>query len=302
MTLTAVLLISFSAFAHAFWNLLGKRNSPSGAFFLTASLASLICLSPVVLIYLRAVAHIPAQVWLLLGAAGIFQAIYMVGLAGAYRHGDMSLAYPLLRALPVILVAALTVALRLGKAIPPLGYVGMFTVVIGCLLVPQPGFRHIRLRSYLNLCCALALLAACGTAGYTLVDSEALRILRSLPQMGISQVEIAILFMELETAAIVLMLGIYILLTASERKRLPQLLREGWRPATVTGLIITCTYGLVLIAMAFVSNVSYLAAFRQLSIPIGALFGVLIQKEPAPPPKVVGILILLSGLVMVALA
>ena len=39
-------------------------------------------------------------------------------------------------------------------------------------------------------------------------------------------------------------------------------------------MIITGAYGLVLAAMAYVPNVSYVAAFRQMSIPLGAILGV----------------------------
>ena len=45
------------------------------------------------------------------------------------------------------------------------------------------------------------------------------------------------------------------------------------------------TYGLVLASMAHVTNVSYAAAFRQLSIPLGAFLGIWLQKEPSPPPS-----------------
>lgn len=302
MTPTAILLITLSAFAHAFWNLLGKRRNPSAAFFLAASLGSLVCLSPVLVWYWKVIIHIPGSVWLLLGGAGITQAIYMIGLAGAYRNGDMSVAYPLARALPVILIAIVSSLLGLGKLISPQGYLGMLIVVFGCLLVPLPAFRELRLRNYLNRCCAMALLAACGTTGYTLIDSEALRILRGLPELGMGKVETAILFMVLETASIVIMLSLYVFFKRNERKELAEVLRHSWRYAAVTGLIITGTYGLVLAAMAYVSNVSYLAAFRQLSIPIGSFFGILIQKEPAPVPKLTGIAILLTGLVLVVLA
>ncbi len=33
------------------------------------------------------------------------------------------------------------------------------------------------------------------------------------------------------------------------------------------------TYGIVLVALVFADNVSYVVAFRQLSIPLGAAFG-----------------------------
>lgn len=61
------------------------------------------------------------------------------------------------------------------------------------------------------------------------------------------------------------------------------------------------TYGLVLAAMAYVSNVSYVAAFRQLSIPIGAVLGLTLQNEPRYRPKLLGIGIVSVGLVLVGI-
>ena len=302
MTPIALALVITSTFAHAFWNFLGKRRKPSAAFFLTASLSVTIFLSPLLLIYRSAIPAIPLQVWLLLLATGAFQAIYYTGLAGAYRNGDLSVAYPLARALPALLVTMVSVALGLGKPISALGYVGIFVVVIGCLMIPQASFKDLRLSHYLNLCCALALLAACGTTGYTTIDSEALRILRSTPQLGITNTEIALLFIFFETIMTAIWLSAYLLTSAPERAAFRELRQNGWRYASVTGLIITATYGLVLAAMAYVTNVSYLAAFRELSIPLGALLGITLQKEPAPAPKIVGIAVVLIGLLMVVLA
>ena len=53
--------------------------------------------------------------------------------------------------------------------------------------------------------------------------------------------------------------------------------------------------------MAYASNVSYVAAFRQLSIPLGALFGIAVQKEASTTTKLVGIGSVLTGLVLVSL-
>jgi drug/metabolite transporter (DMT)-like permease len=72
--------------------------------------------------------------------------------------------------------------------------------------------------------------------------------------------------------------------------------------AFLTGLLILGTYGLVLAAMEYATNVSYIAAFRQLSIPLGAVLGILVQKEPAYPPKLASIGIIFAGLVLIMLA
>ena len=68
----------------------------------------------------------------------------------------------------------------------------------------------------------------------------------------------------------------------------------------MTGIGIYLTYGLVLVSMNYVTNVSYVAAFRQLSIPLGALLGIALLKEPRYPPKIIGVVIVFLGLVLVS--
>ena len=53
--------------------------------------------------------------------------------------------------------------------------------------------------------------------------------------------------------------------------------------------------------MAFVSNVSYVVAFRQLSVPPGAVAGVLLLHDPPYLPKLIGVAIMFAGLVLVGL-
>lgn len=301
MTPLALFLVTLSTFSHAFWNFLGKRRSPSAAFFLLASASAAVCLSPVLVYYRQALPLVLPAVGGLLLATGIFQGIYYVSLAGAYRYGQLSVAYPLARALPALLVTAASALLGTGRPVHWLGWVGALVVVLGCLAIPLNSFREWRVSRYANLCCALALLAAFGTTGYTIIDSEALRLMRAVPGIAIGPLEVALLFMVLETTTIALVLGVYVLLVPAERAAFAAV-RRGWLYAAVTGLIITATYGLVLAAMAYVTNVSYLAVFRQLSIPMGALLGVTLQNEPAPAPKIAGIFVVLAGLVMVGLS
>ena len=71
--------------------------------------------------------------------------------------------------------------------------------------------------------------------------------------------------------------------------------------AAITGIGIYLTYGLVLASMNYVTNVSYVAAFRQLSIPLGALMGIIFLKEPAYRVKIFGVVSIFAGLVMVGL-
>ena len=75
---------------------------------------------------------------------------------------------------------------------------------------------------------------------------------------------------------------------------------ELWRRRSpmplVAGVCSSLTYVLVLVAMNFVGNVSYVQAFRQLGLLIGLAEGVLILHEKCSAPKVAGTLLILAGL------
>jgi drug/metabolite transporter (DMT)-like permease len=301
LTIIAFTLVTVSAFSHAFWNFLSKRHNPPAAFFLMASIASAVILSPILVIFRAGLAVIPLTVWGLIAATGAVQAIYYIFLAAAYRSGDLSHAYPLARSLPVVLVALVSVALGRGDQIQPLAYVGFAAVSAGCILLPMPKFSDLRLRHYLHRWVLFALLAAICTTGYTLLDDQSLRMLRSLPGSTLSTIGWALLFGELEVVSISIFLLAFLIGWRSERQVLVQARLPEWRTAAGMGSIILGTYGLVLIAMAYVSNVSYVFAFRQLSIPIGAALGMLVRKEKATPPKLAGIALVVLGLIFVAL-
>ncbi len=312
MTPLAALLVAISALIHALWNLLGKRQNPSAAFFLIASFCAALVVLPIPVLYRGILPSLPPALWGLLAITAVFQTIYYVGLAGAYRQGEISVAYPLVRAVPVILIAALSAFWQIGKPLTALGIAGIALVVAGCLILPLPGFRDLRLsdlrlssgrwRAYRDPCCLLALLAALGTCGYTLIDNQALAILRNLPQFSAGAATATLLFLALETIATTLALAIYTLALPAERARLPLQSRNGKGKAALAGLLITLTYGLVLLAMNYATNVSYVAAFRQLSIPLAAMLGFFVQKEPATPPKLAGIALVFGGLVLVGIA
>ena len=62
----------------------------------------------------------------------------------------------------------------------------------------------------------------------------------------------------------------------------------------------TSAYILVLLAMHFVTNVSYVQAFRQMSLPLGAFLGIAFLKEKATSPKLAGLTLIVGGLIAVA--
>lgn len=286
---------------HAGWNFISQRRSPSLAFFFVTAVFAALTISPILLIHRAVLTRVPTAVWLLVLATGIAQMVYFFGLAGAYRRGDISLAYPLARALPVLLVAVISLRWGNGGQIGPLGLLGMALITIGCVILPLRHWQQFSLHAYRDAVVLMAVVAAIGTTGYTLIDDEALRQLRAALPLPNSQ--ITLLFIALQTSSTAVMLGLATLLFPTERGQLGQIWhnRALLRTSLVTGVVIMATYGLVLAAMAYVSNVSYVAAFRQLSIPIGAVLGLTLQQEPRYRPKLLGIGIVSIGLVLVGI-
>jgi drug/metabolite transporter (DMT)-like permease len=301
MSLSAILLITLSAFIHALWNFLSKRQNPSTAFFLIASLLSAVLFSPILVIFRRGLPYFTTADWVLVSTTGICQALYYVGLSGAYRNGDLSLAYPLARALPVLFVALISLALGRGSQIGSLAFIGFVAVAAGCLIIPLPSFSELRREHYLNICCLFACLAALGTTGYTLIDDQVLRNLRTAAGMPLEKVQITLLFMAIENLSLTAALGIYIYLFKPDFHILRSSWKAIWLPASVAGLMMTGAYGLVLLAMAYVTNVSYVSAFRQVSLPIGVFLGMVVHREPRYLPRLAGLAVILAGLALIAL-
>ncbi len=299
MTSVALLLVSISAVLHASWNLISKRESPSAAFLLVANTVGCLILVPIAIAFGLQYAAFPSSVWILLLITGLFQALYFASLAGAYRSGDMSLAYPLARSSPVIVVTAVAFILGRGDTISPPCVVGILLVVGGCFLVPLKTFSGFRFKNYLCRACGCALLAAVGTAGYSIVDAEALGWLQASLADGGGIVAITVLYAFAEAISASLWLLLYVSARKGERKQLAQVLKNRKRAALLAGMGIYLTYTLVLISMAWAKNVSYVVGFRQLSIPIGVIMGVVLLGEPLYRPKALGVLIIMVGLVLI---
>lgn len=298
MTLGVAILLLVSAVTHAGWNLLGKREQPSTAFFLVANTCGCLCLLPVLAPYGQALATFPSRVWGLICLTGLCEAVYYAALAGAYRAGELSVAYPLARSAPVIMVALATRLLGQGAPLSSRAMLGIALVLAGSLLLPLRRFSDLNLRAYWHIPTLLALVAALGTSGYSMIDDAALRLLRQTARPPMGRVEVTLLYALLQGLSASAWLIPFAVSTRRERTALLGICRHGMAPAALTGVGIHLTYSLVLIAMGWVTNVSYVVAFRQLSIPLGAILGVAWLKEPRYPLKFVGVATMFLGLVV----
>ncbi len=225
--------------------------------------------------------------------------IYFLGLAGAYRKGDMSVAYPLARSSPIIVVTIIGLFLQRGHQISPQCIWGILLVVGGCFLVPMKRFSDLHIKNYFNPTCGFALMAAAGTAGYSIIDDEALRLLRGTAFTNFDLISITLLYCVLDnliTCAWMLVPGMII---KKEKQEFKRIILSAKGSVFGAGLVMFLTYLLVLIAMAFVKNVSYVVGFRQISILIGVMLGIFFLKEKAYKPKLTGSIIVFVGLVLV---
>ena len=301
MGLAAIALVSVSAFMHAGWNAASRKRRPAAAYFLVANTTGTLLLMPLFFMHLGHLSGIPVSVWCMLALTGASMALYYAALAGAYRSGDMSVAYPVARSLPILAVAGVESVLGLGSPLGALAVGGMALVVAGCLIVPREKLLGAGARSYLNATFALALLTAVGVTGYSVIDHAALATIRAAaPSLG--PVGSVLVYAPLEGIAASASLTVYCLLHPAERASLVKIMRSEKRAAALTGVAIYMTYLLVLVAMNYASNASYVVAFRQLSIPLGAILGVVVLREPARLPKLVGVVAIIAGLVLVALS
>ena len=304
MSPLAISLILISAFIHASWNLLAKRVPMRDEVFLIALVAGMVLLTPVGLVYASAFAIVPDVVWLLVIVAGAFQALYFTCLLSAYSHGDLSLAYPVARSSPLIVVTVMSVILGRGHEISLQAVVGIVVIVAAGFVLPMERLGQFRLKNYLNKMSAFALGAACGTAGYSILDDAALRVLRAPAVLGetLSVSEISLLYLFLESVSTVMWLAVWVggrrIVTRSTRET--SIGSRELSIAVLMGAMIYATYGIVLISMAYAVNVSYIVAFRQVSLPIGVLMGLLVLKERGGILRFAATLVLVAGLVLIA--
>lgn len=139
MTGLATILVLASAILHATWNLLAKRSQDPLAFLFLMNLATMAIYAIPFGVMLRT--HpIPAAGWPFIVGTGVAHVAYYLCISQAYRHGALSLAYPISRGTGVALVPLLAIPL-LGERIPMAGAIGIGFVAGGMLTMHLPSFR-----------------------------------------------------------------------------------------------------------------------------------------------------------------
>jgi drug/metabolite transporter (DMT)-like permease len=302
MSQFAIVLVLASAIVHAAWNAAGKTHSPSSAFFCIALSAGLLAMSPLLFLYGCMIPEIPPEVWASILLTGLCQALYYSMLAAAYRCGDMSLAYPLTRSTTVLFMAGLLSAPKFAGQFNTAYVAGLSFITGGTLALPMRSSADFRISRYFSKSSLFAVLAAVGTTGCMLVDQHVLNQMAALPCWRLSRLETLLLYAPLQSISAASWLFIWSLFSAAERVELRRILRENKKRAVMIGIGIYASYGLLLASMPYVQDLSYSVALRQVSIPAGMSFGIILLKEPRYLLKYLCGALITAGVVLIALA
>ena len=273
-----------------------KNSKPSPALLIPLSGANFLFTLPFAVTADYHFCDMPGMLFVFAFCGGACGVICNYGLTKAYCLSEVSLAYPLSRALPVILTMLTSFAAGIGKNLTFSAVVSMIIIFSGCMIMPLDSFSNIRKSSFFNRSLPGIIVAACGTTGYTIFDSLGVKLFiesnRHIPvwqaSLAYSNLRETFLFTTLITSVMIL---------PFERKKLSLSMFKKISPY-LAGIFSGMAYALILISMLYVNNVSYVQAFRQISLPIGMLMGVLFLHEKCNAPKIIGMILILSGLVM----
>lgn len=279
MTLGVTLLVLLAAVMHAGWNALIKSSrDPALNTAMVIGATAVIC-GP-----LLAFVPPPARAsWPFMLASVLVHQIYFALIAQAYRHGDLSFAYPLMRGLPPVLIACAG-SLLLPDETPLSLWMGVATVSLGVLWIG--GFRQMLRQTHLRSA-LIALAAAVLIACYTLIDGMGVR--RAESPLGYT---LWLIFL----AALPYMLGIGI-------TRGAEFVRHAglnWHRALIAGSLSVGAYAIALWAMTQ-ANVAAVAALRETSVIFAALIGAAMLKEPFGRHRVTGACIVAGGIALMKL-
>jgi drug/metabolite transporter (DMT)-like permease len=251
--------VLLAASAHAGWNLLAKTATGGAAFVWLGVLSGLVIWAPALAVALIvAPGEMGAEGLAFMAGSGVMHAIYFVLLQRGYRHGDLSLVYPLARGTGPLL-ATVAAILLLDERPSALALAGAAIIVLAVLSLTRGSAEHDR------EAILFALLTGVSIAGYTLWDKHAVGELELSPVVYYFGAQLVN----------VIVLSPYVI---SRRDVLAESWRESRRQALGVGLLSPLAYVLVLFALAE-APVSYVAPAREVSILIAAALGATVLSE-----------------------
>ena len=279
MTLSITALVLVSALMHATWNALIKSSGDTRVH--TALLVAAASLLSAPLLVVTPAPQVESWPYLL--ASWLLHQVYFALVGATYRHGDLSLTYPLMRGVPPLLVA-LGGAMLLPDATSPWLWSGVGLVSAGVLWIA--GVRRM-LRQAHARSSVFALANAVLIAAYTLIDGMGARASGNAASYGLW------LFFLTALPYVPIVLAPY-------RRRIGSYLRAGWWRALLGAALSLGAYLIVLSAMTQ-APVAAVAAVRETSVIFGAMIGARLLKEPFGADRIAGACVVALGIALLKL-
>ena len=281
----ALALVLTAAVLHAVWNLAAKGVTEDRLLFIWLYAAlSVVVWVPVGVVWVVVTGDRPQWVWL--GAAALSAAMhigYQLALQRGYAEGELNVVYPVARGTgPLVTFVVAATVLDDGQGWWP-GSGCSWSSSASCSSRGRPARVHGNPWPGV----LWGLLTGVTIAAYTLWDSHA------VTDLDVSPVPYFVLGLMCQVPVLTLM----------ARRRIPDV-RRAWpalaRPAWVVALLSPVAYILVLRAMQE-APVALVAAARESSIVVGALFGWLVLEEARPLHRLVGSAVVAVGIAAIVL-
>jgi len=290
MTLVPLLLVIAAAFIHATWNLLAKRAAVAGPAFVVAyNVVACITYLPWVIWLLVTREQIwswPIAACLLLSA--IIHLGYSLCLQRGYQVADLSVVYPIARGTGPML-SSIGAFIVLREMPTPLGVLGLLAVVSGIGFISTQGdlsaFRRPKGQEGVRWGLATGSLIA----SYTVVDGYGVKMLGIHP----------VLLDWFSNFLRFFMLAPIMLRNPAHMRKM---MHGHWWLAIGVGTLSPLSYIFVLTAIDMGAPLSLVAPAREMSMMVGAMFGMVLLGEPVNAWRIAGCLALVLGVVLLGAA
>jgi drug/metabolite transporter (DMT)-like permease len=290
MSLLSLSLVVLAAFIHATWNLLSKRAADAGPTFVFAynMFACLVYLPWMVWLLVYGELHwsLPVAGCLVLSAC--IHLAYSLCLQRGYQVADLSVVYPIARGTGPLL-SSIGAFMLLREAPTSLGVLGLVAVVVGIGCISTQGNLAAFLKPKGQEGVRWGFATGSLIASYTVVDGYGVKVLGIHP----------VLLDWFSNFIRFFMLAPLVLRNVGHAKKSMQ---GCWWLAVGVGLFSPLSYILVLTAIDMGAPISLVAPAREMSMMIGAIFGMMILGEPVNIWRVAGCAAIIVGVVLLGAA
>jgi drug/metabolite transporter (DMT)-like permease len=274
MPLDVTLAVLGAALAHAAWNAMVKSSRDVLLDMTLVIVGGAVAAAP----FLFFVAAPARESWPYLAASVCSHIGYYIALVSAYRAGDLSHGYPIMRGVAPLLVSICALA-WLQEAPTPMEWVGVLLICGGVLSLGLAGFHWRTSRVSTGWALANAVIIAT----YTLIDAAGVRL------SGSPAGYVLWLFV---LDALAFPLFVFLL----KRNQLAAYASRFWLRGLVGGVLSSAAYGVALWAMTR-APVAAVAALRETSVIFAALIGAWLLKEGHLGRRVAGAATVAAGVI-----